>query len=60
MMNAIQTHCGDRFVTQTNIESLCCTFKTSVICQLHLNFLKRGKDIKLRFPFKKKKKETEA
>ena len=42
-MTAVTTHCQNsqlHFAIYTNTESLCCIPKTSVICQLYLNFLK--------------------
>lgn len=35
------THCGDHFSIYANMESLCCTSESNVICQLYLN-VKKG------------------
>ena len=32
-----QTYCGDHFAIYKNIELLCCTPETNIICQLYLS-----------------------
>lgn len=46
-MNINQTYCIDHFTLYTNIEGLCCTPDTNVICQLS-QFLKNYNDEKIR------------
>ena len=36
------TYCADHFTIYTNIESSYCTYVTTLICQLNVNFFKKG------------------